>query len=220
MALAPACSRSFASSTALMLPLSQPLRILTVTGTGTACVTASTIRAAFSGSRIKALPSPFPAIFGIGQPMLMSIKSAPECSSASAAPSAITAGSLPKICAPQMPASVFRSKDRLFLSLYTISVTVMSAPSCAAMQRYAQSVTPAIGARTMGLSMGNFPSCIRAPPFCAVSAIIPQNGSKRNVSACVISRIKKACGKELAAGFCAFYWTMKLTDSSPCLSSP
>ena len=156
----------------------------------------------------------------------MSMKSAPECSSASAAPSAITAGSLPKICAPQMPASVFRSKDRLFLSLYTsardetISVMVMAAPSCAAIQRYAQSVTPAIGARTMGLSMGNLPSCIRAPPFCAVSAIIPQNGCKRNVSACVISRIKKACGKELAAGFCAFYWTMKLTDSSPCLSSP
>lgn len=117
MALAPACSNMTASSTALTLPLSQPFRILTVTGTGTAFLTASTILAAFSGSRIKALPSPFPAIFGMGQPMLISMKSAPECSSASAAPSAITDGSFPKICAPQIPASVLRSSEMLFLSL-------------------------------------------------------------------------------------------------------
>ena len=73
-------------------PLSQPLRILTVTGTSTAPQTASTMRAAFSGSFIRALPSPLFTIFGMGQPMLISIKSAPDASSASAAPPAITEG--------------------------------------------------------------------------------------------------------------------------------
>ena len=113
---APACSSIAASSGALHELLSQPLRILTVTGTGTAFTTASTIRAAFSGSFISALPSPLFAIFGMGQPMLMSIKSAPDASSASAAPSAMTDGSLPKICAPQTPSGVLCSRLLLFLS--------------------------------------------------------------------------------------------------------
>ena len=100
----------------MQLPLSQPLRIFTVTGTETAFTTASTIRAARSGSRMRALPSPLFTIFGIGQPMLMSRKSAPDSSSAKAAASAITEGSFPKICAPHTPPSVLRSKLMLFLS--------------------------------------------------------------------------------------------------------
>ena len=116
MAAAPACSSMAASTGALHEPLSQPLRILTVTGTSTAPQTASTMRAAFSGSFIRALPSPLFTIFGMGQPVLISIKSAPDASSASAAPSAITEGSLPKICAPQTPMGVLCSSDRLFLS--------------------------------------------------------------------------------------------------------
>ena len=55
-------------------------------------------------------------IFGMGQPMLISIKSAPDASSASAAPSAMTDGSLPKICAPQTPSGVLCSRLLLFLS--------------------------------------------------------------------------------------------------------
>ena len=41
-----------------MLPLSQPRRIFTVTGTGLAFTTASAMRPAFSGSFISAEPSP------------------------------------------------------------------------------------------------------------------------------------------------------------------
>ena len=153
-AAAPACSSAAASAGALHEPLSQPRRILTVTGTATAPQTASTIRAARSGSFISALPSPLLTIFGIGQPILISMKSAPDSSSAIAAPSAITDGSLPKICAPQMPIGVLCSRLWLFLSWYTsareetISVTVTAAPSSAQIVRKARSVTPAIGART------------------------------------------------------------------------
>ena len=49
----------FGELDALMLPLSQPRRIFAVTGTLTARTTASAMRAAFSGSFISALPSPF-----------------------------------------------------------------------------------------------------------------------------------------------------------------
>ena len=98
-ALTPACSSSCASSTALMLPLSQPRRIFTVTGTLTARMTASAMRAAFSGSRISALPSPFFTTLPTGQPMLISKMSAPEISMAICAASAMQTSSLPKICA-------------------------------------------------------------------------------------------------------------------------
>ena len=113
----PACSSICESSTALMLPLSQPRRIFTVTGTGEASTTAWAIRAAFSGSRIRALPSPLETIFPTGQPMLMSIRSAPEISAAMHAASAMHTGSLPKIWALAgcSPGDSF-SRPRLFLS--------------------------------------------------------------------------------------------------------
>ena len=62
-----------------------------------AFATASTMRAALSGSRIRAAPSPLLTIFPMGQPMLMSRTSAPVCSMAIWAASAMQDGSLPKI---------------------------------------------------------------------------------------------------------------------------
>ena len=98
-AAAPAPSQSRAKATAFTSPPSQPLRNFTVTGTSTAAATAETISAASPGVRIRALPSPLLTILPTGQPMLMSMMSAPDISRARRAPSAITAGSWPKICA-------------------------------------------------------------------------------------------------------------------------
>ena len=50
-----------------------------------------------SGDGCGLIRTPELAIFGMGQPMLMSSKSQPEISRASRAPSAITSGSFPKI---------------------------------------------------------------------------------------------------------------------------
>ena len=98
-ASAPDASMSLANSTAFALPLSQPLRNFTVTGTLTAAFTLSTILAASSGVFMSAEPSPDLTIFPTGQPMLMSRISAPEISSAMTAASAMTSGSWPKIWA-------------------------------------------------------------------------------------------------------------------------
>ena len=76
MAEMPTCSSILLSSTALILPLSQPRRILTVTGTGEDLTTASARRAAFSGSFMRAAPSPLETTLPTGQPMLMSRRSA------------------------------------------------------------------------------------------------------------------------------------------------
>ena len=111
---APLSSMRRVKSSTLMLPLSQPRRHLTVTGTSTALTTASTIFPASSGVRIRPQPSPLFATLGMGQPMLMSRKSQPEISSASRAPSAMVSGSLPKICAPQTLPGFFRSSFALF----------------------------------------------------------------------------------------------------------
>ena len=83
---------------------------------GAAPTTAFTIRSASSGVRIRPQPSPELAIFGIGQPMLMSKKSQPEISRASLAPWAMISGSFPKICAPQRLPSFFRRSRAVFLS--------------------------------------------------------------------------------------------------------
>ena len=79
IASAPASSQYFATSTALTLFSSQPLRILTVTGRSTAAFTARTMSPHSGGFFISALPQLLPAIFGTGQPMLMSIASGPAC---------------------------------------------------------------------------------------------------------------------------------------------
>ena len=93
----PAASSVLANSTQLQLPMSQPRRNLAVTGTLTAFTTASTMRAAPSGSFIRAAPSPLLTILPMGQPMLMSMMSAPVCSRAIWAASAMQTGSWPKI---------------------------------------------------------------------------------------------------------------------------
>ena len=102
---------SRAKSTAFTLPLSQPLRNFTVTGTATAFLTASTILAASSGVFMRAEPSPDLTTFPTGQPMLMSRMSAPESSSAMAAASAMISGSCPKIWAAEgcSPAGMYNS---------------------------------------------------------------------------------------------------------------
>ena len=117
MALTPACSSILDNSTALMLPLSQPRRIFTVTGTGLALTTASASRAAFSGSFIRAEPSPLATTLPTGQPMLMSIISAPDTSAAMTAASAMQGISLPKIwAAAGFSLGASFKRPRLFLS--------------------------------------------------------------------------------------------------------
>ena len=100
-----------------MLPLSQPRRIFTVTGTGLAFTTASAMRAAFSGSFIRAEPSPLETTFPTGQPMLMSMTSAPDTSAAITAASAMQVMSLPKIwAAAGCSLKAIFSSVQLFLS--------------------------------------------------------------------------------------------------------
>ena len=91
-----------ATSGALMHVSSQPARILAVTGSRVAFETAETISPIRSGSRISALPSPFPVIFGAGQPKFRSMNSNPALSSSCAA-RAISSGSRPNSCSPAMP---------------------------------------------------------------------------------------------------------------------
>ena len=96
----PASSIALANSTQLMEPLSQPRRIFTVTGRPPAPrITASATRTASSGVRMRPEPSPELATLGTGQPILISMISAPETSPAMAAASSIHLGSEPKICA-------------------------------------------------------------------------------------------------------------------------
>ncbi len=117
MADTPASSSIFARGTALTLPLSQPRRIFTVTGTGEDFTTASASRAAFSGSFIRAAPSPEETTLPTGQPMLMSSRSAPLASTAICAASAMQGISLPKIWAAKgRSPGKGRSSWRLFLS--------------------------------------------------------------------------------------------------------
>ena len=100
-----------------MLPLSQPRRILTVTGTSTAFTTASAMAAALSGSRISAAPLPWAATLWTGQPMLISRISAPETATAICAACAISSGTLPKICTtPGFSFGARRSSVLLFSS--------------------------------------------------------------------------------------------------------
>ena len=78
------------------MSLSQPLRILAVTGTGDASLTARIILPISSGVLISAEPSPLFAILGAGHPILMSIISGLYAITLGTI-SAIISGSLPKI---------------------------------------------------------------------------------------------------------------------------
>ena len=176
-AAAPASSMARANSTQLMEPLSQPRRNFTVTGQPAPRTTASITFTARSGLRIRPEPSPELATLGTGQPMLMSMKSAPDTWWAMAAASCMHTGSLPKIwaaagCSPSP--SFKRGMD--FLSWkhraleLTISVQVSPAPCSRQMVRKATSVTPAMGARARGV-------LISIPPMDTIS--IQSGGAAR-----------------------------------------
>ena len=99
IALAPASSITLATSTALTLFASHPLRILTVTGTLTALTTALTISFILSGFLRSALPAcDLIATLGTGQPILISIISGCILSSTNLAALTKESTSLPKIC--------------------------------------------------------------------------------------------------------------------------
>ena len=99
MALAPALSQTFATSQAFICSSSQPLLILTVTGTDTAFTTALTISLILLGSFNSALPAwALRATFGTGHPIFISIISGCICSSTIFAEATKEAISLPNIC--------------------------------------------------------------------------------------------------------------------------
>ena len=74
----PLASAIFATVTALRLLRSQPVRILSVTGTSTALTTASRMRATSGSSFSSAEPAITLHTFFAGQPMLMSMICAPS----------------------------------------------------------------------------------------------------------------------------------------------
>ena len=87
-----------ASIGAFLFARFQPVRIFSVTGvSGTACTTASRMRATSGSSCISAEPAITLQIFFAGQPMLMSMIWAPRSTLWRAA-SAIIFGSAPAIC--------------------------------------------------------------------------------------------------------------------------
>ncbi len=163
-AAAPASSTRLASSGALIAVASQPARIFTVTGMRTARAIAPTMAAACAGSRIRLQPALCLAIFGTGQPMLMSTMSAPMPSTIWAA-SAIFCGSPPKIWMETgRSSSVYsayssvRSMPRTSPSELTISVTTRPQPPRRLTSlRKAVSVMPAIGASANGCARSIVP---------------------------------------------------------------
>ena len=135
MAPAPASSSFRAKPiTASTSTLSQPERILTVTGRSTARTMAKTIPAARSGNRSNAEPASALTIFLTGQPMFTSTTRAPSSAVIRAA-SAISPGSFPKSCIDTAPsAGSVRSWARVFsfprtsARLLTISAHTSPAP--------------------------------------------------------------------------------------------
>ena len=150
----PHCSARRAMATPLRELLSQPVRILSVTGTSTACTTLSSRRATSASSRSSAEPAMTLQIFFAGQPMLMSMICAPFATLTLAA-SASMAGSAPTICTDFGSGSPSWLARRLVFSLpqsseldATISDTASPAPSERHSRRNGRSVTPAMGATT------------------------------------------------------------------------
>jgi hypothetical protein len=73
----PLASAMRAMVSALRVSRHQPVRIFSVTGTSTAPTTASRMRATSASSRSRAEPAATLQTFFAGQPMLMSMSSAP-----------------------------------------------------------------------------------------------------------------------------------------------
>ena len=116
----PAFSASRATRSALRLSRSQPVRVLSVTGTPSgaqAATTASSMRTIRSSWRSSAEPEATLQTFLTGQPMLMSMILAPRAALKAAA-SAIMAGSAPAIWTEMgaISPSWFRRREVLTLS--------------------------------------------------------------------------------------------------------
>ncbi len=141
---------------ALRLFESQPVRILSVTGSFTALTVASRIFAACTSSRISEEPAwPFTTFF-TGQPKLMSMMAAPR-SSFSFAASAITSGSHPaswtdigNSSGEFLAISRVLRFSRTMAAEAIISDTTRPAPPRFTIRRNGMSVTPDIGARMTG----------------------------------------------------------------------
>ena len=154
----PADSARRATRTPLLLSAHQPVRIFSVTGTSTAFTTASRISATSASSRSRAEPAALLHTFLAGQPMLMSMISAPISALRRAASASISA-SPPAICTVRGPGSPrwsMRSRDlrvcQRLGSEVTISPTTSPAPSRRQSCRKGRSVTPAMGARITRLA--------------------------------------------------------------------
>ena len=157
-----------ASSGAFRLVTSQPIRILTVTGTSTARTTASISRAASGKSRISAEPASPLTTFFTGQPMLISMIAAPR-SAFSRAASAISRGTHPASCSDTGSSAASHADfcsdwrvSRIIAGLAIISVTFSPEPKWRTSLRNGMSVTPVIGARITGQSTATGPIRIGA----------------------------------------------------------
>ena len=112
----PRLLQDLANSTQLQLPMSQPRRNLAVTGTETAFTTASMMRPAFSGSFIRAAPSPLPTIFPMGQPMFRSTMSAPSAPGRSGPPRPCRPGRCRRSAPPRvLPRELLQQGQRLLV---------------------------------------------------------------------------------------------------------
>jgi len=163
---APRSSAICASSGALRRLWSQPIRILTVTGTSTALTVASMSDAARGRSRISAEPASPLTTFLTGQPMLMSMIAAP-LSALSFAASAISYAVQPASCIDTGSSTgshaAFCSDwrvSRIIAWLAIISVTLSPEPYRRTTVRKGMSVTPVIGARITGAAIVTGPMWI------------------------------------------------------------
>src|SRR3989441_1242812 len=155
---------SAASRRASSIPVSSPGRCpersFTVTGSPLPSWAARASATARSGSSRSDAPAPVFTTFRTGQPMLMSIMSAP-CSAAIAAASRITSGSCPKSWIGTGCSSGWmrRNSDRVRRSPYfrpkldTISLNASPAPCRRAWSRTNQLPIPASGASTSRFGM-------------------------------------------------------------------
>ena len=145
-----------------MLSASQPVLILTVTGTLEFATAVSIICFTSSKFNNNLLPSPFFTTFGAGHPMLISTISANSLTYLLAY--AIASTSLPNICtANGFSLSQVFSNNFVFSSLYksafALTISVYTSPASFSLQinLNGRSVMPAIGAKNILFSSSTFP---------------------------------------------------------------
>ena len=162
----PLSSAILAKAGALRCARSQPMRILSVTGTSTARAVDCRMAAAAQAARHSAAPAGRPlAPFMAGPPQMMSIRSAPRPTAILAA-SAIAAGSQPASWTAFGPSALTWAMRKVAAFSRTIaqdaiiSDTTSPAPRLRASLRNGRSVTPDIGARMTGQSSVREPLAI------------------------------------------------------------